>query len=288
MEAAPWWPAPAKLNLFLHILGRRADGYHELQTLFQFVDYADELRFRPRSDGRIVAEGVIPGVAPADDLNLRAARLLRAETGRGGGVSIAVRKRIPMGGGLGGGSSNAATTLLVLNRLWDCGLERGELARLGLRLGADVPIFVHGQAAWAEGVGERIQPVAPPEPWYLVVTPDCHVPTAEIFAAPDLTRDHRPTTIRSFLAGEVADNDCVAAVTRRYPPVAEALAWLADESEGDARMSGTGASVFAAFDDEARARESLARMPSRYTGFVARGANVSLLHRRLREAGLEG
>ncbi len=276
-----WWPAPAKLNLFLRILGRRADGYHELQTLFQFVDHADELRFTAREDGRILGEGEIPGVSPADDLNLRAASLLQAETGTGLGVSISIRKRIPMGGGLGGGSSNAATTLVVLNRLWGCGLSLDELADLGLKLGADVPIFVHGRASWAEGVGERLQPVDPPEPWYLVVTPDCRVATAEIFSAPDLTRDSPPTTIRSFLAGDVAGNDCLEAVSRRHPPVREAMDWLS--GHGEARLTGTGASLFAAFADREAAWRCLGEMPARYRGFVARGANRSLLHRCLRQ-----
>ncbi|HFE49001.1 MAG TPA: 4-(cytidine 5'-diphospho)-2-C-methyl-D-erythritol kinase [Chromatiaceae bacterium] len=281
--AARWWPAPAKLNLFLHITGRRADGYHALQTAFQFLDHADELRFLLRDDGRILRDNAIPGVDVEHDLNIRAARLLQAAcptTARG--VSIAIRKRIPMGGGLGGGSSNAATTLLVLNRLWGCGLDAETLAGLGLRLGADVPVFVHGRAAWAEGVGERLQAIEPPEPWYLVVGPGCEVSTAEIFSAPDLTRDTSPTTISRFLAGGVIDNDCLSVVLKRYPEVRDAMDWLSGYA--DPRMTGTGASLFAEFADRGRAEQCLERLPDRFSGFVARGANTSLLHRQLSEA----
>ncbi len=282
MEAR-WWPAPAKLNLFLHITGRRADGYHELQTAFQFLDHADELRFQARDDGRILRDNPIPGVDVEHDLNIRAAGLLRAACpATASGVTIAIRKRIPMGGGLGGGSSNAATTLLVLNRLWGCGLDAEALADLGLRLGADVPIFVHGRAAWAEGVGERLQAIEPPEPWYLVVSPGCEVSTAEIFSAPDLTRDTSPTTISRFLDGGVVDNDCLSVVLKRHPRVRDAMDWLSGYA--DPRMTGTGASLFAEFANRDRAEQCLARLPDRFSGFVARGANTSLLHRRLSES----
>ncbi len=281
MEAR-WWPAPAKLNLFLHITGRRADGYHELQTAFQFLDHGDELRFQLRDDSRILRDNVIPGVDIEHDLNIRAARLLRdACPAKASGVGIAIRKRIPMGGGLGGGSSNAATTLLVLNRLWGCGLAIDALAGLGLRLGADVPVFVHGHAAWAEGVGERLSAIEPPEPWYLVVSPGCEVSTAEIFSTPDLTRDTSATTISCFLDGGVTDNDCLAVVRERYPRVREAMDWLSGYAYP--RMTGTGASLFAAFAQRRLAEACLARMPDRFSGFVARGANTSLLHRRLKE-----
>ena len=183
------WPAPAKINLFLHVVGRRADGYHLLQTVFRFIDFGDELRFAPRADDLIVAANPLPGVAPACDLTVRAATLLRAAAGICRGVTIALDKRIPQGGGLGGGSSDAATTLIALNRLWGCGRSSGELQALGLQLGADVPIFIHGRSAFAEGVGERFSDVAPPPAWYLVTMPDVAVPTADIFRAPDLRRD---------------------------------------------------------------------------------------------------
>ncbi len=274
------WPAPAKLNLFLHITGRRADGYHELQSLFQFLDYGDELRFTVRADGVIRALHSLPGVASEHDLTLRAARLLRECAGSPLGADIELTKRLPIGGGLGGGSSDAATTLVALNQLWKLGLSVDELGELGLRLGADVPVFVHGRAAWAEGVGERLTPVDLPEPWYLVIAPPCRVSTGEIFAAPDLTRDAKPITIRDFLAGK-GGNDCEAPVSRRYPEVAEALRWLGRHAP--ARMTGTGGGVFAAFPDEPSAR----RIAQQFTGqrpdggqaLVAQGLNLSPLYR---------
>lgn len=275
---ADFWPAPAKLNLFLHITGRRPDGYHELQTVFQFLDYCDHLYFAMRSDGDVRRCGELAGVAEADDLVVRAARLLQAHTSCGRGVDITLEKRIPMGGGLGGGSSDAATVLVALNRLWDLGLAVDELARLGLQLGADVPVFVAGHAAWAEGVGENLQPVDLPEPWYLVVSPGCHVATAEIFRAPELTRDSKSIKLCDFLAG-VAENVCEPVVRSRYPEVDQALAWLGEY--GTARMTGTGACVFAAFDSESSARERLALLPEKWQGFVAKGLNLSPLMRRL-------
>jgi 4-diphosphocytidyl-2-C-methyl-D-erythritol kinase len=269
------WPAPGKLNLFLHVLGRREDGYHELQTVFQFLDYGDSLAFDIHDVPEIRRQHPLAGIPENDDLSLRAARLLQAETGCRHGVTIAVEKRLPLGGGLGGGSSDAATTLVALNRLWGTGLDGAALAALGLRLGADVPVFVYGHAAWAEGVGEALQPVDLPEPWYLVVVPPCQVATAEIFAAADLTRNCTPITIRDFLDG-AGENICEAVVCRLYPEVAGALDWLRRHQPA-ARMSGTGSAVFAAFDQEADACALLSRLPKHLEGFVARGLNVSPL-----------
>lgn len=272
------WPAPAKLNLFLHIVGRREDGYHLLQTVFQFLDYSDELRFTPRADGRVRRVNALAGVEEAADLAVRAARLLKAETGFSGGVDISIRKRLPMGGGLGGGSSDAATTLVALNRLWGLGLQPAELEALALRLGADVPVFVRGQAAWAEGVGERLTPVAPPEPWYLVVKPPVEVSTKTVFQAPELTRDCPPITISDFLSG-VTGNVCEPVVRARYPQVGQVLDWL--NRHAPARLTGTGSCVFAAFADPAPARALLAALPAGAAGFVARGLNRSPLLDRL-------
>ncbi len=274
------WPAPAKLNLMLRVLGRRPDGYHRLQTVFQFLGFGDELFFEPRRDARILRRYALPGVACEADLVVRAARCLQRATGTGGGVEVRLVKRLPMGGGLGGGSSDAATTLVALNALWGLGLGVAELARLGRTLGADVPVFVRGQAAWAEGVGEQLTPLELPEPWYAVVVPSCAVSTAEIFSDPRLTRDSRAITIPDFLAG-AADNDCTAAVCRRHPEVERALRWLSGFAH--ARLTGTGACVFAAFQEAGRAREVAARAPAPWRAFVARGANRSPL--RDRQAG---
>ena len=268
------WPAPAKLNLFLHVTGRRADGYHELQTLFQFLDFGDELYFTPRGDGVITRTGGSPDVAEADDLVVRAARLLQKASGTGLGADIKLVKRIPLGGGLGGGSSDAATTLMGLNRLWNLGFPTDEIAALGLRLGADVPVFVRGQAAWAEGVGERLMPMKPPERWYLVVAPEAQVSTAEIFGAPELKRDCLPVTYEDFLAGKTS-NVCEPATLRRYPAVAEAMEWL--RAWGQPRMSGTGASVFVDFETEAQAHKAGNKVPGQWRHFVARGLNQSPL-----------
>ncbi|HFC53023.1 MAG TPA: 4-(cytidine 5'-diphospho)-2-C-methyl-D-erythritol kinase [Gammaproteobacteria bacterium] len=275
------WPAPAKLNLFLHVVGRREDGYHLLQTLFQFLDYGDELEFHVRDDGRVRRRAALPGVPEEGDLVIRAARLLQRECGVTRGVDILLRKRLPMGGGLGGGSSNAATTLVALNHLWGCGLGSGELARLGLSLGADVPVFVHGRAAWAEGVGERLTPVDVPQEWFLVLDPGVGVSTAEIFSAADLIRDARPITIRAFLEGE-GGNTLEQAVVGRYPVVAEALEWL--KGRAPARMTGTGGCLFARFGKRAEAQRVLEEIPPPWRGFVARGRNRSPLLERLQEA----
>ncbi len=270
----PAWPAPAKINLFLHIVGRRPDGYHLLQTAFQFLDYSDQLRFTLRDDGVIRRASPLAGIAEHQDLTVRAAALLKETGGVRQGVDIAVDKRLPLGAGLGGGSSDAATTLVALNRLWGLNLPRQRLAELGLQLGADVPVFVHGRAAWAEGVGERLTPLTLPEPWYLVVVPPCHVSTAEIFAAPELTRNAPHLKIAAFLSGS-GSNLCEAVVCRRYPEVAQTLAWLGGYAP--ARMSGTGAAVFAAFTEEAEARRVLAAVPAAWRAFVAKGLNVSPL-----------
>jgi 4-diphosphocytidyl-2-C-methyl-D-erythritol kinase len=273
------WPAPAKLNLFLHILGRRPDGYHELQTAFQFVDLCDELVLEPRSDGRIVrVEG--PAEIPASvDLSVLAAERLQAHAGAGGkGVTIRLRKKIPLQGGLGGGSSDAATVLVALNQLWALGLRTEELARIGLQLGADVPVFVQGHAAWAEGVGERLQPIEPPETPYLVIRPGCAVSTAEVFQAPELTRNSPAITIRAFLKSG-SRNDCEPLVRSRFPEVAAALDWLGRFAP--ARLTGTGSCIFAPFATVAQAQAVANDVPARWQGFVVQGRNRSPLLDRL-------
>lgn len=270
------WPAPAKINLFLHVVGRRADGYHLLQTVFLFLDQADWLRFAPRSDGRIELATPLPGVPAEQDLTVRAARALAAATGSRQGVTIAVDKRLPMGGGLGGGSSDAATTLVVLNRLWRCGLSKARLEEIGLALGADVPIFIHGHSAFAEGVGEQFTDVSPPDAWYLVLVPALAVPTAEIFRAAGLRRDTPAIAPAAWQPGFGA-NDLEAVACGLYPEVARHLDWLRDwlrarqQHSGMARMSGSGACCFAEFASEADARQALAALPADMRGFVARG-----------------
>ncbi|UCB53698.1 MAG: 4-(cytidine 5'-diphospho)-2-C-methyl-D-erythritol kinase [Thiotrichales bacterium] len=274
------WPAPAKLNLMLHITGQRADGYHELQTVFQFLDLCDELDFDITADGLISRVEGPSSIEAASDLVVRSATALQRACGTSSGVNIYVRKHIPVGAGLGGGSSDAATTLHALNRLWQLGLDVDQLADIGLALGADVPVFVRGFAAFAEGVGERLQPLSPDECWYLLITPDVHVSTAEIFSAQDLTRDC-PTIKICDLSTAGWDNVFVPVVTRRYPEVGKALGLLA--GFGEAKMSGTGASVFARFDNRQRAEQALAQMKTssdwvdswRY--FVCQGRNRSPL-----------
>jgi len=272
------WPAPGKLNLFLHVVGRRPDGYHRLQTAFQFIDLHDELRFWRRPPGVVERLSQLPGVPAEDDLCVRAARRLSAGDPTAPGVAIEVLKRLPMQGGVGGGSSDAATVLVALNELWGLRRPVAELAELGLELGADVPVFVHGTAAWGEGVGDELTPLELPEPVFLVVRPDATVGTAEIFKAPELTRDSPTITIRDFLLTG-GRNDCEPVVRRRFPAVAEALDWLAQFAP--ARLTGTGSCVFAAMPDEARAREALDRLPRRWTGYVVRGLNRSPLVARL-------
>jgi 4-diphosphocytidyl-2-C-methyl-D-erythritol kinase len=273
------WPAPAKLNLFLHITGRRPDGYHLLQSVFQFLDVHDTLHFEPRTDDAVRRLTELSGVPAEKDLTVRAAFLLKEITGYEGGVDIRLDKRLPMGGGLGGGSSDAATALVALNLLWDLGLSVESLATLGLRLGADVPVFVRGRAAWAEGVGEVLTPVEGlPEPWYVVLTPPVTIATADVFGNAELTRNCPAITIRDFLQGH-GTNVCEPVVRRRYPVVAEALDWLA--LHGAARLTGTGACLFAAFDSESQAKEVFEQRPRAFAGFVARGRNRSPLLDRL-------
>ena len=266
------WPAPAKLNLFLHVTGRRADGYHNLQTTFRLIDLADTLRFTARDDAKVTLRRPLAGVPPEQDLCARAAALLKHATGHQGGVEIELDKRIPMGGGLGGGSSDAATTLIVLNHLWRLGLKRAQLQQLALKLGADVPVFVFGENAFAEGVGEQLTPLALPAAWYLVLVPPVEVPTAAAFAAPELTREAKPIRITAFFDGlklRTLRNDLEPVVSKRYPEVARHLAWL--EQHGEARMSGSGACVYAEFSTESAACLARARLPQTMRGFVARG-----------------
>jgi 4-diphosphocytidyl-2-C-methyl-D-erythritol kinase len=268
------WPAPAKLNLMLRVVGRRADGYHELQTVFQFLQHQDLLHITPLPSPEIQLDTPLADVPMEQNLIFRAARLLQQESGCGLGARIILEKQIPMGGGLGGGSSDAATTLAALNRLWDTGLNPQELARLGLSLGADVPVFIHGHAAWAEGIGEHLTDLAPPESWYLVLTPACHVSTADIFAAPNLTRNSPRIRIRDFLQGDCA-NDCLPVVRERHPEVAVALDWL--QRHAAARLTGTGACVFAGFPSEDEARRVHGLLPKEISGFVSKGLNRSPL-----------
>ena len=273
------WPAPGKLNLFLHIVGRRSDGYHLLQTAFQFIDLCDELSFWQRADGVIERVGEVAGVPADADLALRAARVLAAQHRVRAGVGIELRKRLPVQGGVGGGSSDAATVLVALNRLWRLDLSIEALSALGLGLGADVPVFVRGQAAWAEGVGEQLTPAEFPAPIYVIVQPDVTVPTAELFQATELTRDSPIITMTGFLATG-GRNDFEPVVRRRYPAVAEALDWLGRVAP--ARLTGTGSCVYAAMPDERTARETLARLPVRWRGYVVRGLNRSPLLERVR------
>ena len=277
-----WWPAPAKLNLFLHVVARRADGYHDLQTLFQLIDLCDAVGLGLRADGRIERVEGMAEVPPETDLAVRAARLLQETTGCRLGADIAVRKRIPSGGGLGGGSSDAATVLRVLNRLWGIGLGMDELATLGLRLGSDVPVFLHGSSAWAEGRGEILEPVELPERWYLILHPGVAVSTAAIFQAPELTRTSPLITIRAFFQAG-SRNDCEPIVRRRYPEVDAALRWLGARAE--ARMSGTGACVFAGFDSAEDAERIAAAVPDRWQHWLVRGLNRSPLHALLAASG---
>lgn len=270
---SPWawesaWPAPAKLNLFLHVVGRRADGYHLLQTLFCFIDRGDRLSFSPRADGDIVLATPIPDVPPESDLTVRAARLLQSATGCRQGVTISLEKRLPMGGGLGGGSSDAATVLLALNHLWRLGLPRRRLQELGLTLGADVPIFVFGRNAFAEGVGEAFTPVALPPAAYLVIEPPVQVPTAAIFGAPELRRDTPPIRPADWHPG-FGHNDLEAIACARFPAVAECLAWL--KGFGPAMMTGSGACVFARFPSRQDAEAAAERLPAGWRGWVAEG-----------------
>ena len=271
-------PAPAKLNLMLHILGRRPDGYHELQTIFQFLDYGDELTFALREDGEVRLQTDIEGVPHDSNLIVKAARTLKEQSGCEQGVDIWLKKVLPMGGGIGGGSSDAATTLLGLNHLWQLGWDEDRLAALGLKLGADVPVFVRGHAAFAEGVGEILTPVTPEEPWYVVLVPQVSVSTAEIFSDPLLTRDTPPIKVRPVPKGN-SRNDCLPVVARRYPDVRNALNLLGNFTE--AKLTGTGSCVFGAFPNRAEADKVSALLTETLTGFVAKGSNISMLHRKL-------
>ncbi len=263
------WPAPAKLNLFLHVVGRRADGYHLLQTVFRFIDRADSLRFAPRDDGAIALATPTPGVAPDADLTVRAARLLQQAANCRQGATIHLAKRLPMGGGLGGGSSDAATVLLALNHLWQTGLTRRELEKLGLTLGADVPVFVHGRNTFAEGVGEAFSDVDLPAACYLVLHPAVNVPTAAIFGAAELKRD-TPVISPADWRHDQGRNDLEAVACARFPAVAEHLAWLRQFAP-QALMTGSGACVFAGFPTRAEAEAVFSRLPAQMTGWVAAG-----------------
>ncbi len=273
--------APAKLNLFLHVTGRRADGYHLLQTAFQLIDWCDRLHFDLRSDGQIRRTTDVPGVPAQQDLIVRALHLLAAEIERRSGrapcgVDVAIDKILPMGGGLGGGSSDAATALMAMNTLWQGGLSREELMALGLPLGADIPFFIYGQSAFAEGVGEALQPVSVPDCWFVVLQPGVSIPTAAIFCAEDLTRDAKPVRITDFSrhldsqgdVGGFGRNDLQAVATRLFPAVADAVAWLGQF--GQARMTGSGSCVFCAFGSESEADAALAQVPAKWSGVKAR------------------
>ncbi|QDA56713.1 4-(cytidine 5'-diphospho)-2-C-methyl-D-erythritol kinase [Thermomonas aquatica] len=270
------WPAPAKLNLFLQIVGRRADGYHQLQTVFRLLDWGDSVFLRPRMDGVIarVGEGAA-GVAEADDLLVRAAKILKNESKCVQGVDIGIEKRIPMGGGFGGGSSDAATVLVALNRLWGLGFDFERLAELGLRLGADVPVFVHGRNAWAEGVGERLTAIDLPSAWYLLASPGVHAATAGLFQAPDLTRNAAPAKIADFLSGTALGNAFEPVLRRREPAVEalfEALARI-----GTPRLTGSGSGCFVEFATRESAEAALAALPVGVNAWLARGADRSPL-----------
>jgi len=267
--------APAKLNLMLHVVGRRADGYHELRTVFQLIDLCDRIEIEVREDGVLTRPKGPAGVPEDEDLVIRAARALKSATGSPLGANISVHKVIPMGGGLGGGSSDAATVLLALNKEWGTGLDSQQIAAIGAKLGADVPVFVAGSSAWAEGVGEKLTPVSlGADSWYLVIFPGIPVPTAAVFQAPELTRNSAPTTMRGFLETG-GRNDCEAVVRARFPAVGEALDWLGRHAP--ARLTGTGSCVFAKFARAADAERVAARVPDVWRAFVARGLDASPL-----------
>ena len=278
MDASAWsaWPAPAKLNLFLRILGRRADGMHQLQTVFRLLDWGDTIHVRVREDGRVLRAGGDTAHLPeAEDLLLRAARALKMASGSPLGAELRAEKRIPAGGGLGGGSSDAATVLRVLDRLWDTRLGEARLAGLGLELGADVPVFVHGRNAWAQGVGEELQALELPAAWYLLVDPGVHVPTRELFQAPELTREAAPATISDFVSGAVLGNAFEPVLRRRQPRVDAALTELS--RHGQARLTGTGSGCFVEFGTEAQARAAASSLPPGWRSVVAAGASRSPL-----------
>lgn len=276
-EGFTHWLAPAKINLFLHITGRRDDGYHNLQTIFQFVTLFDEIAIRPTTAGRITRVTQIKGVSEAEDLTIRAARLLQQHSSTPHGADIKIRKHIPMGGGLGGGSSDAATVLMALNELWNTNLPKADLQSLGLQLGADIPVFIGGHAAWADGVGEQLTEIEPSENWVLIINPHCHVPTAEIFNHPNLTRDCPPKRIRASLSPDMV-NVCETLVRKLYPEVDQCLQWL--EQFAPARLSGTGGCVFALFPDQSTATATLNLLPSRWQGELAKSINQHPFYQR--------
>ena len=272
VDTLDWWPAPAKLNLMLRILGQREDGYHALQTVFQFVDYGDALAFE--IEGQQIVRAGSGDAIFEDDLTLRAAKLLQKATGCQQGVKIHLKKVLPVGGGVGGGSSDAATTMVALNQLWSLGLSVSALAELGLILGADVPVFIEGRAAWAEGVGEALTPIELKEPWYLVVTPDVFVSTATVFNRPELPRNSQPISQSAYFAGS-HQNDCTDTVMALYPEIKAVHQWL--QSQGEARLTGTGASVFLALNSQENATDIARKMPKQWPFFIAKGKNVSPL-----------
>ena len=274
------WSAPAKLNLMLRIVGQRDDGYHLLQTVFQMLDISDGLVFTQVDDGRVCLQKTIPGVREEDDLTVRAANLLKQESGYQGGVCIDIEKNLPMGGGLGGGSSDAATVLVVLNKLWELELSETRLMELGLALGADVPVFVQGKSTWAEGVGEKLIPLELPKAWYVVLKPQCHVDTGEIFSAKGLTRDSKSIKIPDFNSGQV-QNDCVSVVKELHKEVGQALDDLS--KYGVARLTGTGACVFVQFDNQQKARSAYNELVSANEVYIAEGLALSPLHKQMSE-----
>lgn len=275
-------PAPAKLNLFLHITGRREDGYHLLQTVFQILDYSDEIHLRLRHDGLIQKVKGLEDIPPESDLCVRAAKLLQSASKSPLGVDISIHKKLPIGGGIGGGSSDAATVLHGLNKLWQCGLSIEQLAELGMKLGADVPIFIHGNSAWAEGIGEQLTPLKLQEKWFFVLHPKIFASTAEIFADQALTRDSEPLKIARFLRGndfEEQSNVFEVILKKKYPEIANAMDWLSDFSP--ARLTGTGSCIFASFNRQDDAQKVLEQLPQKWQGFVAKGVNTSPLMKAL-------
>lgn len=277
------FPAPAKLNLFLHVVGRKPDGYHLLQTVFRFIDFSDQLSFDVRADGLVKLHTPLNGVAEDNDLCVRAAKLLKQETHTDQGIDIFLQKQIPMGGGLGGGSSDAATTLLALNHLWKLDLSKERLLELGLQLGADVPVFIFGRNAFAEGIGEKLAAIELPSAWYLVLVPSVHVSTAEIFASKELTRNTLPIKIPPFSVWQ-GHNDLEAVVCQRYPEVNRCLEWLKQlENTTIARMSGSGSCVFSEFATEAEAQAAFEQLPSNMKGFIAKGLNQHPLYNLMSE-----
>lgn len=274
------WSAPAKLNLMLRIVGRREDGYHLLQTVFQIIDIDDGLVFHKTNDGRVRLQRAIPGIKEEDDLTVRAANMLKNETGYQGGVCIDIEKNLPMGGGLGGGSSDAATVLVVLNQLWQLGLSKQRLMGLGVKLGADVPVFVNGASVWAEGVGEQLTEINLPEAWFVIVKPDCHVDTGEIFSTKGLTRGSKSIKMSEFQSGQVK-NDCQEVVENIHSEVKEALAELSQY--GNSRLTGTGACVFVQFDNKLSAENVYNKLNSKREVYLAKGLAISPLQKQMSE-----